>query len=523
VGIYRPNGSGIPEWRDFKQPGDDGMIGRDRSMGIGVVGPGHDITLHDCDVFQNSYGFLVGGERVTVDRVFCHHNYAFNTSPHPALAWIKDSVLQNSVFDASGYHAFAGTMGIMLINPLNLTIRNCTFRNQPDSGSHDEGGIDFEADGDGCLIEGCTFQNNAGAAIEVLGLHSPQPRNVEIRNSRFIRNNWAKKLGPSEIFVWGSRNPKVCCSTGTIHNNGYVVVPGIEFFTNQAPTLTQWKLADNTAYHSPKALGWALPLNNPPVVKAGPDIISDRATVRLRGSVSDDGKPERHKLMTRWELLEGPSPVTFQNPNSVKCDAVFTAPGDYLMRLVGDDSELWTSDTVAVHILPRGVTVAKAWEFDTPLDKEGWTEADLGTCIREEKLLQRSYKSYPVNYVAGGYYIVALQSAPAARLLSADHLDVAIDRHKTVRLRLQNHTTTGRMTLRFVTRADGMWDAAKSRSFTVVPNDGGPRDYSVDMSVLPGWTGQLRQLRLDLTDGAPTTGTCRFDYIRIDNSRPAAP
>ena len=231
-GIYRPNGSGIPEWRDFKEPGDDGMIGRDRSMGIGVVGPGRDITLRDCDVFQNSYGFLAGGERVTVDRVFCHHNYAFNTSPHPALASSKDSVLENSVFDASGYHAFAGTMGIMLINPLNLTIRNCTFRNQPDSGSPDEGGIDFESDGDGCLIEGCTFQNNAGAAIEVMGLHSPQPRNVEIRNSRFIRNNWAKKLGPAEIFVWGSRNPNVCCSTGTIHNNGYVVLPGVEFFTN---------------------------------------------------------------------------------------------------------------------------------------------------------------------------------------------------------------------------------------------------------------------------------------------------
>ena len=222
-------------------------------------------------------------------------------------------------------------------------------------------------------------------------------------------------------------------------------------------------------------------------------------------------------------MLEGPGAVTFQNPNSVKCDAIFAQPGDYLLRLVGDDSELWTSDTVTVHILPPGVTVAKAWEFDAPLDKEGWTEADLGTCIREEKLLQRSYKSYPVNYVAGGYYIVALESAPAARLLSADHLDVAIDRHKTVRLRLQNHTTAERMTLRFVTRADGMWDDAKSRTFAVVPNDGSPRDYSVDMSALPGWTGHLRQLRLDLTDGAPTTGTCRFDYIRIDNSRPAAP
>ena len=49
--------------------------------------------------------------------------------------------------------------------------------------------IDFEARGNGCLIEQCTFENNAGAAIEVLGLKSPQITNLEIRNSRFIKNN----------------------------------------------------------------------------------------------------------------------------------------------------------------------------------------------------------------------------------------------------------------------------------------------------------------------------------------------
>ena len=99
-----------------------------------------------------------------------------------------------------------------------LIIRNCIFRNQPDSGSHDEGGIDFENRGNGCLIEHCTFENNAGAAIEVLGLKSPQTTNIEVRNSRFIKNNVAKKLGPAEIYVWGQlRDPAVCCSTGVIH------------------------------------------------------------------------------------------------------------------------------------------------------------------------------------------------------------------------------------------------------------------------------------------------------------------
>ncbi|MFA5190837.1 MAG: right-handed parallel beta-helix repeat-containing protein [Verrucomicrobiia bacterium] len=519
-GLYRPNSSGIPEWRDYDPPKDDALGGH--SAGIAVVGAtARDIAVRDCEMFQTSWGFFVKGERVTLDRLYCHDSYAFNTSPHPALVSVKDTVMQNCIFDASGYHAFAGTMGIMLVHPQNLTIRNCTFRNQPDSKSHDEGGIDFEAGGDGCVIENCTFQNNAGAAIEVLGLRSPQPKNVEIRGSRFIRNNWAKKLGPSEIFIWGSAkpDPKVCCSTGKILNNGFVLLPGVEFYTNKAAALTQWTLQDNTAYSSVKALEKALPLNNPPVVKAGPDIIFDRATVRLGGSVTDDGKPAKRRLMTRWELLEGPGAVKFKQPASARCDAIFSVAGDYLLRLVGDDGELWTSDTMTVHVVPRGVTVAKAWEFNTPLDKEGWTEADLGTREREERHPQWSCKSYPVKYVAGGYYIAAIENAPAARLLSPDNLKIATARTKAIRLRQQNHTSASRMTLRFITAADGTWSDAKSRSFEVTPNDEAPRDYIVDMSQVPGWSGTLRQLRLDLTAGTPATGTCRIDYIRMEGSR----
>ena len=167
-GLYRPNSSGIPEWRD--KPGTTGD-GFDASAGIAVTGaPGRDITIRDCEMFHTSWGFFVVGDKVTLDRIYCHHCYTHNTCPHPAVVRVRDSVMQNCIFDASGGHAFAGTMGIMLVDTQNFTIRNCTFRNLPDSGSHDEGGIDFENRGDRCLIDKCTFENNAGAAIEVLGL-----------------------------------------------------------------------------------------------------------------------------------------------------------------------------------------------------------------------------------------------------------------------------------------------------------------------------------------------------------------
>ena len=366
-------------------------------------------------------------------------------------------------------------------------------------------------------------RHNAGAAIEVLGLSSPQPKNVEIRNSRFIRNNWARKLGPSEIFIWGTKNPdpKVCCSTGTIHDNGYVLASGVVFFTNYAPATTQWAVTNNQAYASLADLDGAMPANKPPVVKAGPDLISDRLQVQLAGSVTDDGQVGTDRRAVRWELLEGPGTLTFTDAASAHTPAVFSAPGDYWLRLVGEDGELWTSDTLVVHIVPPGVAVAKAWEFNRPLDQEGWTEAALGTRERlERKLRGQDGKSLPVHYVAGGYYIVAIEDAPSAHLVSDDNLGVEIGHHKTLRLRLQNHTGSSRMAVRFTTGTDGAWDDAKSRSFEVTPNDPGFRTYLVDMSQVPGWTGTLKQLRLDLATGSPATGTCRIDYLWIDDSKP---
>ena len=289
-GLYRFNSHGIPEWRDRHGPTGDGVH---NSPGIAIAGAkGSDLVLRDCEMFQCSSGFFVSGDDVLIDRVFCHDNYVHNTSPHPFLVDVHRAVLRNSIFDASGWHASAGTMGIMLGDPQGLIIRNCFFRNQPDSGSADEGGIDFENRGNGCLIDHCTFENNAGAAIEVLGLKAPQTTNIEIRNSRFIKNNTAKKLGPAEIFVWGQvRDPSVCCSTGTVHGNGYVVLPGIEFFINEAPQLTSWTLRNNTQYATVAEIDRAMPFNRPPVVDAGTDIRTDRHEVALAGRVHDGGKP----------------------------------------------------------------------------------------------------------------------------------------------------------------------------------------------------------------------------------------
>ena len=516
-GLYRFNAHGIPEWRDRNgASGDGGGAG-----GIAASGSvGEDIVFRDCEVFQCSNGFRFTGRNVFIDRVFCHDNYAHNTSPHPFLTSVSRAYLQNSIFDASGWHAHAGTMGIMLGGQYGLIIRNCHFLNQPDSGSHDEGGIDFEAGGEGCLIDRCTFRNNAGAAIEMLGLKSPQTPNVEIANSRFDRNNVAHKLGPSEIFIWGgSHSPEICCSSGLIRDNGYALEPGVLFFTNQAPTLTRWALTNNTGYATAKALDKAMPLNNPPTVDAGREIWTDRTTVWLAGEVSDDKRPASGELKRVWEVLDGPCNVTFRKPTKPTTQADFSAPGDYQLRLKADDGELWRSGRTVVHVLPPGTSVTRSWTFEKPLDKEGWTDWNLGT--KDEEFLGQKWDcvARPVHLVAGGEYIVALKDATDAHLLSSDALGVDLDANGIVAIRFQNHTPATRMRLRFTTKNAPTWEANLGQAFAVMPNDTESRLYTLDLRSTAGWRGKLKQLRLDFADGAPLTGTCRIDYLWIGNQR----
>ena len=368
------------------------------------------------------------GDDALIDRVYCHDNFVHNTSPHPFVVGVRRTVLRNSIFDAAGWHASAGTMGIMLGDPQGLIIRNCVFRNQPDSGSHDEGGIDFENSGNGCLIDHCTFENNAGAAIEVLGLKSPQTTNIEIRNSRFIQNNTAKKLGPSEIFIWGRvRDPSVCCSTGVIHGNGYVTLPGVEFFVNEAPELTSWTLRDNTPYATRRG-------DRPRDALQPASGRRRRERHPHRPAASAPGRQRERRRPTRGQTAvdrlgsarRARSRVRSTMPASPGTTATFERPGDYLLRLMADDGEFWLSDMVAVHILPAGTSVAAAWEFNTNLDKEGWTEVNPGTRVQHWPNQDWPTTSHPVKYVAGGYYVLAVEDSPDAHLLSPDHLGVEL-------------------------------------------------------------------------------------------------
>lgn len=515
-GVYdRFNSHGIPEWRDEKGAPNPGG---EQSCGV-FIGGAHarDAIVRDCEFYQCSNGFRVFGRDVVLTRLFCHDNYAHNTSPHPYFCASR-SYLTDSVFDASGWHAAAGTMGVMLSGNQGLVIRGCHFLNQPDSGSPDEGGIDFEANGENCLVEACTFRNNAGAAIEVLGLGAPQARNVHVRRCKFDRDNFAHKNGPCEIQVWGDgkTSRRIACSNGLIEDCGCVLLPGVSFYENESPTSNDWQMAGNRIFDFSDELDRAYPFPEPPQVSVCGEIWTDRPEVALQGGVQ--GK----EVSLRWEQTEGPSPVEFVSPDRVSTKAVFPSVGDYRVAFKADNGVLWRTVRTAVHVLPRGMRTVKAWDFSRNLDMQGWRVEETGTAYRflPGPTPARDSSSHPVRLVCGDYLVVAVENANEACLLTADERNVGVTfnaMHANVmRVKMQNGTTARRMRFWWqVVGSSPRWDIRNSVEFDLNPQDG--KDSVYEVALPPA--GGVKQLKLSFGDGtAPITGTCRIDYIWLGNN-----
>ena len=506
-GLYRMNSHGIPEWRDR-----NGAPGPTTSGGISVTdAQAKEVTIRDCEMYQCSKAFNINGGEVVIKRIYCHDNACPNTSPHPVLTSTARAWLLDSVFDASGYSASAGTMGIMLANTDGLVIRNCHFLNQPDSGSGDEGGIDFECGGENCLIDRCTFRNNAGCSIEVLGLQSPQVRNLHVSRCRFIRNNTAHKLGPSEIFVWGgTADPSIVCSSGLIEDNGYVLAPGTCFYTNLATrTIRDWKLSGNREFADADSLAIAFPYKEIPEIDIDKEVWTNSPQALLSAKVKCDrfGSP----TILSWEQLDGPSIVKLESPDSVQTAVSGLVPGDYRFILNADNGEIWRTRRTALHVLPSRTHVVKAWTFARDHDFEGWTFGDLGTA-REHFHRSRSILSTfadPVHHVGGDYFVLAVKNASSAYITSADGLDIPgeVD---TFTVKMQNHTNSNRMRLTCAVYREQDKTESRPIEFAVKPNDEDDTTYTIPL----GSPIKARRFRLDFSaKDIPVTGTCRIDYI----------
>jgi RHS repeat-associated protein len=97
------------------------------------------------------------------------------------------------------------------------------------------------------------------------------------------------------------------------------------------------------------------PQNQPPVVFAGLNqtITLPQVNAFLNGTVTDDGLPVGGHLSSLWTEVSGPAPVTFTgNGTSPQCYVYFTLPGVYVLQLTASDTQLMSSSTVTITVLP---------------------------------------------------------------------------------------------------------------------------------------------------------------------------
>jgi PKD repeat protein len=154
-----------------------------------------------------------------------------------------------------------------------------------------------------------------------------------------------------------SENGQITLQYGTVGSNGQAqgnsATIGIE---NSLGTIALQYSYNQAVLSDGQAIAFlppnTPPVNNPPVVNAGPDqTITLPATASLSGTATDDGLPNPPgALTTTWTVVSGTGTVTFANPAALATTATFSAAGSYTLRLTASDSALSTSDDIVITV-----------------------------------------------------------------------------------------------------------------------------------------------------------------------------
>ena len=148
---------------------------------------------------------------------------------------------------------------------------------------------------------------------------------------------WTKVSGPGTVTFGDANSP---ATTATFGIEGTYV---LRLSAND----TRFDVSD-------ECVVTVLPRNTPPVVNAGTDqeiTFLDAAT--LQGTATDDGLPVGSVLEVAWSVVSGPGTAVFADPDRPVSPVTFSAPGTYVLRLTGDDTQFNASDETTVVVKPR--------------------------------------------------------------------------------------------------------------------------------------------------------------------------
>ena len=141
------------------------------------------------------------------------------------------------------------------------------------------------------------------------------------------------------------------------------------------------------------ATGSGPPVNQPPVVGAGPDqSVGLAAGATLDGSVSDDGLPGGG-VSTTWTMTSGPpsGSVTFGDVGAIDTTAGFSVEGVYVLRLTADDGDLSAFDELSVTVTAGGAsTVVEVRVAGSSDDAEESSSGSVSLTSSDLELVQTS-------------------------------------------------------------------------------------------------------------------------------------
>ncbi|MBM7568380.1 GDSL-type esterase/lipase family protein [Paenibacillus sacheonensis] len=150
-----------------------------------------------------------------------------------------------------------------------------------------------------------------------------------------------------------------------------------------------------------------------------------------------------------------------------------------------------------------GGSYAAQWNFDGS-SLEGWNLANDVSGSATGGALH-------VNLTGGDPYI-----------LSPDNLGINASANGHVYVRLKNNTGSTNLQIYFSTAADGGFSESKAK-VTPISANSGYADYDIDMSAVSGWSGTLKQIRMDFFDSSNSVDVDSVKIGGAGSSGPEAP
>jgi hypothetical protein len=131
--------------------------------------------------------------------------------------------------------------------------------------------------------------------------------------------------------------------------------------------------------------------NRAPVVDIGADVSSElQASVLLNPNVSDD-RLSPTQLKGLWTKVSGPGEVVFGDRKKIQTTAVFSAVGDYVLRLTVYDGDMAEKDDITVSIEPANASESGSAEMkvlNNPINPDKGETAQLFVALKNNSLVQ---------------------------------------------------------------------------------------------------------------------------------------